>query len=850
MAEEVVSLSIEETNALRAELGLKPLQISKPNSDTNTHTTTSSSAGTASNSEELTLSINESNNLRAKLGLKPLKTTATLSSTSNEAPGGRKSSEAIHAPPVNTAKEDLIKERIAQSKLKREVEAGIAKFKQELTTTTEDGEPETETADALSWADRMRAQKDKPKVVVPKKRGEADARGDYTDSEFQNQNLTVAHNTSDFETGTTTVLTLADRDILDAEEDNENALENVNMSESATVKDNLKQKRMVEMGMGHAGGYAGYDDDEFEELGGSQMVLGMDSKSKAKGKGGRDSQGDGEKKKTGFKLGGEIVEEKDEEKGSDLFATLSGKSVSLVSGRNDSLHQADFMSYEEEEAMGISAMGKDELAKMRKKKEKKVLKKLKKDKKKKSRKHDRENEDEAVAEAEAEQVKVDAVAEAGDGGSLLDALAASSQHDTKKQKRRKRRREVDSDDSDDETTHKLTSQGKMVEAEPDVEMKDEDETMQQKRKDKFHSIMEKGNQRTQAIFGGTSQSKLKEEQGHFAAIEEPEEDDDAFLSVALSKARRLTRLRELNAKPSKDAGTSGSTDNRIKGATNAVVEALQSMKEQSGNGHALDNDRSSEGKITFELGATTEFTRALRAQPTKPESAHATNTDLVLKESAVTLTSNDQTTATMEVDAKIEVEDVSMEEADDDADGNRQTLEELADQVDEESENLGALGSTASAVGVGRGMSAFLGMLKHTGEISGKSAGREELRGRAKDEKTYDDYAPLNLKEVVQVDTSGLKGRPHDKDVELANREIKLEYRDDHGRLLTRKEAYRQLCYQFHGHGSSKKNEEKRLQQIKREQVERSANTGTAGTFGALKATQKATGKAFVLHKT
>ena len=29
-----------------------------------------------------------------------------------------------------------------------------------------------------------------------------------------------------------------------------------------------------------------------------------------------------------------------------------------------------------------------------------------------------------------------------------------------------------------------------------------------------------------------------------------------------------------------------------------------------------------------------------------------------------------------------------------------------------------------------------------------------------------------------------------------------------------RKEAYRQMCYQFHGHGTGKKNEEKRMKQI------------------------------------
>jgi U4/U6.U5 tri-snRNP-associated protein 1 len=69
---------------------------------------------------------------------------------------------------------------------------------------------------------------------------------------------------------------------------------------------------------------------------------------------------------------------------------------------------------------------------------------------------------------------------------------------------------------------------------------------------------------------------------------------------------------------------------------------------------------------------------------------------------------------------------------------------------------------------------------------------------------------------------------------------------------LTRKEAWRDLSYQFHGYGSSKKNEERRLKQIERERAEasRASKHGTSGTFGALKATQSATGKAFVLHKT
>lgn len=829
MSENIIELSVTESNALRAKLGLKPLKINKP-----------SDPATTNKSEDLSLSISESNALRQKLGLKPLNTNPNDGSGQQ----GRKASEAIHAPAQNTTEEDRIKERIAEAKLKREVEAGIAKFKQEP------NEGDT-NLDALSWADRMRAQsltagsnsetgtKEKKKK---RSRGgkDKDVSANYTDAEFDQQNLTVAHNTSDFDAGTTTVLTLADKSILEAEEDGVNALENVNMSESATFHDNLKRKRMVEMGLGHAGGYAGYDDDEFEELGGSQMILGIDSSTRGEG-GPGDSQGG--KKRTGFKLGGTIVESKEEEPESDLFAAFKGKSVSLASsGQNGSMHQADFLSYEEEMAMGINVISKDEIERKRKKKEKKLLKKLKKDKKR-SRKERKGNgmdhEDQDDQDQEQEQFsKATTSAEVEEdthvqGTTLLEELAAASKLGNKKRRRRKRRVEVDSDESEDDRGAQKNSPE--MATQEDVEMKDEDEAIQEKRKDKFHDIMEKGNRRTQSIFAAKDESK-KRNSGKSDELEEVE--DDAFLSAAISKARRLRRLRELNSKSNSDGNVTEVKSIQSKGA-NAVVEALKSMKKSDDN-IVAENASNGEGKITFELGTTTEFTRALRAQPIKPDGSNQN------QNKEVSAAAQPVKAPAME---KIEVEDVTMEEAEEDKNDNKQTFEELADQVEEE-DTMGALGSTGTTAGMGRGMSAFLDMLKQTGEITGKSAGREELRGRAKDEKTYDDYAPLDLKNVVKLDTTGLRAKRPDKDIEFANREIKLEYRDEHGRLLTRKEAYRQLCYQFHGHGSSKKKEEKRLQQIEREQHERSANTGTTGTLGALKATQKATGKAFVLHKT
>ena len=45
-----------------------------------------------------------------------------------------------------------------------------------------------------------------------------------------------------------------------------NFLENDNLVDTFKANDNLKQKRKLYMGIYYAGGYAGHDDDEFEEL--------------------------------------------------------------------------------------------------------------------------------------------------------------------------------------------------------------------------------------------------------------------------------------------------------------------------------------------------------------------------------------------------------------------------------------------------------------------------------------------------------------------------------------------------------------------------------------------------------
>ena len=50
-------------------------------------------------------------------------------------------------------------------------------------------------------------------------------------------------------------------------------------------------------------------------------------------------------------------------------------------------------------------------------------------------------------------------------------------------------------------------------------------------------------------------------------------------------------------------------------------------------------------------------------------------------------------------------------------------------------------------------------------------------------------------------------------------RDVKLEYRDSTGAVLTTKEAYRELCYKFHGTAPSQKTRDKRMRAMAREQM-------------------------------
>ena len=824
MSEEVIELSIAETQALRAKLGLAPLRLDDDDavpSSSNTNavdTNDGVSPSIGGNDKEISLSISETNKLRLKLGLAPLE----VDDAPNNSSTGGGTSKEVHAPPP-TDKRTLQEaaDRIQDAKDRRAVSDKLSKWKEEgINADNQESALDfaaklrNKSATATTSTDKKKKKKLKAAAMATAPMSipnEEEDEAAYTSSDLQG--LHVGHSASAFTTGSTTILTLSDAQILSKDDESKkiiglqqeggNELTNANMMDDTNALENLKRKRKVELGAGRAGGYAGFDDEEFEEFGG---VVGYEGNvlggSLASGGGGIN------KSDKGFTIGqdgkAKISESKKQNK--DLFAKGA---ISLESRHGNNTIASDFIT---EEEMNID---REEQAEKERKRQMKLLEKMRRKDKKKSKKDKKKNKRSALDDSDDESPDNGGSTEntGAPAGSLLESLEATA---VKQEMRKKRRRDGGGMDEDGIINHESSN---AAGEEPN------DEQLMKEKRNKFDRIMEKGKIRTDRAFKSTT-SKNEKSTSDAAAMDD--EEDDAFLNAALAKARRIQRLKELHGDKSP-----GPIKNEAKGE-DAVLQAIDQMKKVEASVVTSNANVESKGGITFENDEMQEFTRALRARQNQVKRAPE-------KSRGVTVSMKKKDHIEVKEEEGI-VEDVDMEEL------ANEMEDDDNDNTNEDNEQ-GGFGSTAGSAPIGRGMSNFLSLLKQTGEIK-QHATREEMRGRAKDKRTYEDYEQLNLKEVVKINTQNAQ----DKDVELANREIKLEYRDEHGRLLTRKEAYREMCYQFHGHGASKKNQERKMKKIEREreevQLASRQGSGGIGTLGALKATQKATGKAFIIHKT
>ncbi|XP_069821336.1 U4/U6.U5 tri-snRNP-associated protein 1 [Dendropsophus ebraccatus] len=190
------------------------------------------------------LSIEETNKLRAKLGLKPLElNTAKTESGTKEDPVAA----AIINPLILRQQQEL-REKLAAAKEKRMLNQKLGKIKSL-------GEDELWLDDTAAWIERSRklqAEKEKAekRAKLLAEMDEEFGVSNLVEEEFGQkkayssqdlQGLTVEHNLESFTEGKTVILTLKDKGVLD--EDESDVLVNVNMIDKEKAEKNVELKK-------------------------------------------------------------------------------------------------------------------------------------------------------------------------------------------------------------------------------------------------------------------------------------------------------------------------------------------------------------------------------------------------------------------------------------------------------------------------------------------------------------------------------------------------------------------------------------------------------------------------------
>ncbi|GHP11986.1 hypothetical protein PPROV_001071300 [Pycnococcus provasolii] len=316
---------------------------------------------------------------------------------------------------------------------------------------------------------------------------------------------------------------------------------------------------------------------------------------------------------------------------------------------------------------------------------------------------------------------------------------------------------------------------------------------------------------------------------------EPDKADGALANM-LARARRA-------AIHSKGAG---SHDNPLAAPpSERAVEAVaarvraQAVKEDAGMsdvGHALKRD---DGDSRLVFDEMEEFTRALP----------------LMMDEAPALPSLQRATAAAELKEEREAAEVAVAMA---AAEPRGEEEANGDDAEMEPAGVGAVAAhkpdpeedqPAPRVAAG-GLSSILSAARDSGFLKEKvmwSGRNNELkRGELKDIEEQWETMEEQARESMLLDRARSKGGgPSGSTLEALNRpdrfaDVRVEYQDEFGFTQNPKEAFRQLCHQFHNIKPSKKQREKRIKKAEQEFARRSQAAGNSA--GDLEEMRRATG--------
>lgn len=111
--------------------------------------------------------------------------------------------------------------------------------------------------------------------------------------------------------------------------------------------------------------------------------------------------------------------------------------------------------------------------------------------------------------------------------------------------------------------------------------------------------------------------------------------------------------------------------------------------------------------------------------------------------------------------------------------------------------------------------------------------------------------AYLRARSQIGMDQESHRNRKSDNrplEMSTVEGDIKLEYRDDYGRVQTPKEAFRAISWKFHGKAPGRKNLERRLSRLENEMKLKSMNViETLPTLRALRHVQTADAKPYMV---
>ncbi|KAF8952187.1 hypothetical protein BGZ52_007569 [Haplosporangium bisporale] len=201
---------------------------------------------------EISASIEETNAIRIKLGLKPLKLGPETSSAQTAEDNLRRQREEE----AKKAREEAIKNKIAKSKNKREL---VKSLPGKGLGEASDGEDDVD--DVYKWTQRNKSkEKERQAAAAARREKELQELDEAYQAEYGEEQLSglrVGHDLDDFGEGEERILTLKDSSILENEEEGDELI-NIQMSERERLEKNLENKKKKNRPV-----YSGFDDDEF-----------------------------------------------------------------------------------------------------------------------------------------------------------------------------------------------------------------------------------------------------------------------------------------------------------------------------------------------------------------------------------------------------------------------------------------------------------------------------------------------------------------------------------------------------------------------------------------------------------